>query len=270
MDYYKKYIKYKTKYNHLKLLNKYSSYGGGLNESDSTKLTLKHSCIDINDSNTLYVPMHEHIYESTKKLITAGLNSCTAIFFSIGEINYGIHSHCISDYSPLTKSVDTLEGRVYEKLVSLELKPTKIYIIYSQKKKYPTLTEYCDDNKIEYVILNYGTDTFNVVGINNNELIDCEMELPVIYAFPDGNKLPGSFRHSSKRLLGENIELTPKKYESLKSWAETNKFTIINIPRDTIDIYNISLPGKTDILTDITKSDIEKILPSDNVAIPPP
>jgi len=268
MDYYKKYIKYKTKYNYLKLLNKYSFYGGGLNESDSTKLTLKHSCIDINDSNTLYVPMHEHIYESSKKLITAGLNSCTAIFFSIGEINYGIHSHRTHDYNPSTKSDVPLEGRVLEKLVSLEFKPTRIYIIYSQKKEYPTLTKYCDDNKIEYVILNYGRDTFNVVGINNNELIDCEMELSVIYAFPNGNKLLGSFKHSLKLLLGENIELTPKKYESLKGWAETNKFTIINISRDTG--IEISLPGETNILTRIQESDIEKISPPDNVTIPSP
>jgi hypothetical protein len=270
MDYYKKYIKYKTKYNHLKLLNKYSSYGGGLNESDSTQLTLKHPCIDINHLNTSYVPMHHHIYESPNNLITAGLNTCTAIFFSIRDTNYGIHSNCVFDYSPSTKSIDSLDGLLYEKLVKLELKPTKIYIIYSQKKEYPTLTEYCVDNKIDYVILNYGTDTFNVVGINNNELIDCEMELSDIYDFPDGNLLPGSFRHSSKRLLGENIELTPQKYESLKRWAGTNKFTIINIPRDTIDTYNISLPGETGILTNITESDIEKILPPDNVAIPPP
>jgi hypothetical protein len=190
--------------------------------------------------------------------------------FSIGEINYGIHSHCISDYSPLTKSDDTLEGRVYEKLVSLELKPTKIYIIYSLKKEYPTLKKYCDDNKIEYVILNYGRETFNVVGIDNNKLIECEMELSVIYDFPGGDNLPDSLRHSLKRLLGKNIELTQKKYESLKSMTETNKFTIINIPRDTISMYGISLPGKTDILTYITESDIEKILPPDNVAIPSP
>ena len=35
-------------------------------------------------------------------------------------------------------------------------------------------------------------------------------------------------------------------------------------------MYDISLPGETRILINIEKSDIEKILPPDNVAIPPP
>lgn len=267
MDYYKKYIKYKTKYTHLKKLNKYSSYGGGLNELISAQLTKEDYCIDINSSNTLYVPMKLCIYESSCKLITSGLNICTGIFFSVDNTNYGIHSNLIGDVNPPNKNMENL---VLDKLVELskqELKPTKIYIIYSYKKDYNTLQTYCTTNNILCVILEYGIDTFNIVGINKGELIDCEMALPDIYKLPNGNLLPGSLNHSFKQLIGKNIKLTQEKYKYLETWTETNKFTIINIENSH---FGISIPGESHVLCSITKSDIEQILPSDNVAIPPP
>jgi hypothetical protein len=241
MTFKQKYYKYKN------LLLKNNVQCGG-----------KIECININPSNTLFVPMHSvQLYETSQQIITSGLTICTAIFFSVNNINYGIHSNQVCSIADPVHNVGQIVLNKLEELERNTNLPTQIYIIYSMIPNYAELEEYCTKKGIIYNKYDFNKDTFNIVGIHNDVFINCEMSMPEIHAFPNALNLTRALHSSNKSKVGKHIQLKQEAYDIIKSHSTENKF---EISAYNGIYFSISKPGVNQAITSIHENDIEKYL----------